>query len=465
LATIGTSGCHLLNGRLLASGYEKIQRGAHGISETERLRTVLKDSTLDGLQGRIVMDPNLQHLWQWLRIGRVDKHGQLVTLWQSAGAMPPRFSTVSSCAIGVLRRDKMSSRRTIPLIGKNKAFIDCVNLARVAAETASNIMISGETGTGKDLFAQEIHANSNRWDKPYVPINCVTIPKDLISSELFGYEEGTFTGARTGGRIGKFEAANGGTLFLDEIGEMSYEMQASLLRVIENKEIYRVGGTQAIQLDLRLIAATNRNLEKEIEHCCTFRKDLYYRLSVFHIQLPPIRHRLDDIPLLADHFLTQLCLQSGHRKVFLPETIDLMIGYPWPGNVRELKNTVERAFYLSLSSREIRPEYLPEWIAEKKCAGEDLETVYPSVDEAGFDDNHHPQKSASVRKIPEKYGVVTQKRHELSYASIKENEKSLIEAVLRDNQCNITKTSASLGIARNTLYRKLRKYNICLSSR
>jgi formate hydrogenlyase transcriptional activator len=232
------------------------------------------------------------------------------------------------------------------LVGKSLAFRRVIGLARDVAPTPSTVFITGETGTGKELIAQAIHDWSPRRSKPMVRVNCASLPAGLVESELFGHERGAFTGAdRT--REGRFELAHGGTLFLDEIGEMPLETQAKLLRVIQDGVVDRLGGKQPVRVDVRVIAATNRNLPAAVKDG-TFRADLFYRLNVFPIGLPPLRNRLEDIPVLARHFLKQNGVKLGRAcKDIDQESLERLIRYSWPGNVRELENVIERAMILS----------------------------------------------------------------------------------------------------------------------
>ena len=247
------------------------------------------------------------------------------------------------------------------IIGGNKKFLECVELAARAARTSSNILLTGESGTGKDLFAQAIHNGSSRAKESYIAINCAAIPRDLLGSELFGYTEGSFTGATRGGNPGKFELADHGTIFLDEIGEMPLDMQTSLLRVLEEKAVTRIGGRAPISVDIRIITATNKNIEKEVSRG-NFRYDLYYRLDVIAIKLPPLRERKDDIPLLIDYLARKIA--SAMNKVIRqidPKFVDLCMNSDWPGNIRELQNVVEKALSLVkgpvLSIRDLPPHW------------------------------------------------------------------------------------------------------------
>jgi len=299
-----------------------------------------------------------------------------------------------------------------------------LEVAKIAAQTDENVLLLGETGTGKDVFAKIIHENSPRKERPFIVVNCATLSKELIASELFGYEEGAFTGAKKGGKIGAFEAASGGTLFLDEIGEMPLELQATLLRAIEDKAITRVGGTRMVPIDTRVIAATNRNLKHEITYNGTFRSDLYYRLNVITIHLPPLRERRGDIPLLANHFLEELNHSQPNRqkKIFDASVFEAFYRYPWPGNVRELRNVVQRAFYLSGSDLYITHQHLPEEIRTDKLS------YLPLVDHSTDHSSHKELKRA---------------------------EKDIIEETLRKVNGNMRRAAEILGISRSTLYRKV----------
>jgi transcriptional regulator with GAF, ATPase, and Fis domain len=220
-------------------------------------------------------------------------------------------------------------------------------LSRIAkvAPAASTVLVTGETGTGKELVARAIHRRSQRSSRPFVSVNCAAIPRDLIASELFGHEKGAFTGALQR-RLGKFELAEGGTIFLDEIGELPAETQIALLRVLQEREFERVGGNQAIRTDVRVIAATNRDLQSAID-AGTFRSDLFYRLNVFPIEVPPLRARREDIPMLVEYFIDRFARQAGKKIGCVDKkTLALVEAYPWPGNIRELQNVIERSVVL-----------------------------------------------------------------------------------------------------------------------
>jgi formate hydrogenlyase transcriptional activator len=239
------------------------------------------------------------------------------------------------------------------IVGASRALSEVLNLVRTVAPTKSTALIEGETGTGKELIARAIHERSARRDRPFVALNCAAIPAELLESDLFGHERGAFTGA-VARKIGRFEAANGGSLFLDEIGDISMEVQAKLLRVLQEGEFERVGGTQTLQSDVRVIAATHRNLAALVARQ-EFRSDLYYRLNVFPIPVPPLRERPEDIPVLVMHFVRTFADQMGKTIEHVPdEAMNVLCEYPWPGNVRELRNFIERSVILS-PGRTLRP--------------------------------------------------------------------------------------------------------------
>lgn len=254
------------------------------------------------------------------------------------------------------------------ILGQSQIIKRTKELAKRMAHSKANILIIGESGSGKELWAHAIHRESDRSDYPFVSINCGAIPENLLESELFGYEEGAFTGAKKGGKLGKFQLANGGTLFLDEIGDMPLLMQVKILRALQEREVERVGGREAEKVDVRIIAATHRNLEQMIKEG-TFREDLYYRLNVLSLQLPALREHSEDIPLLIQHFLTEYCNNAATLKRFDSEALDVLCHYSWPGNIRELSALVER-LHVSVDSEVIFMKDLPAHIclATKKKA-------------------------------------------------------------------------------------------------
>lgn len=255
------------------------------------------------------------------------------------------------------------------MIGKDPGFKECLTQAKSAARSDSTMLLLGESGTGKDILAQAIHNESLRVRGPFVAINCGAIPRDLIGSELFGYTEGAFTGAKKSGSPGKFELADGGTIFLDEIGDMPPELQTTLLRVLEQKSITRIGGSKVLPVNVRVIAATNRDLALEVKRG-NFRRDLYYRLNVVSIRLMPLRERKEDIELLFKHFLERLCAQLGKSVTSIdPGLWPLIKAHDWPGNVRELQNAVERALHF-LQDSSLNTEHLPEEVRKVRRQGD-----------------------------------------------------------------------------------------------
>ncbi len=312
------------------------------------------------------------------------------------------------------------------LIGSSHIFVATKNMAQNAALGNSNILITGESGTGKELFAQAIHNESNRKNGPFISVNCAAIPKELIGSELFGYVEGAFTGARKGGSPGKFELANKGTLFLDEIAEMPVAMQSVLLRVLEEKEITRLGSNQSSPIDVRIITATNKNLLEAIDSK-EFRMDLYYRLNVINIDLPPLRDRKGDIHLLIDHNIKKFTIALDKNITgVMPEAMNLLQNYNWPGNIRELRNVIERAINLSTSSI-LGVNDLPKDI-----------TVACSP----------------VPIQPRDYVGGNQKLVEEFEQKI--NERTHILELMKKHNGNKARVAKELGITRASLYRRLR---------
>jgi len=246
----------------------------------------------------------------------------------------------------ILLKEEFASKLGLPrIIGKSEKITDVAQLVQKVAPTKTTVLLLGGSGTGKELFARAIHNLSHRRNYPFVPINCAAIPKDLLESELFGHEKGSFTGADAK-KLGKFELADGGTIFLDEVGDMDFILQSKLLRAIEESEIERVGGIKTIKVDVRIVAASNKDLEKAVEDK-SFREDLYYRLNVFPIKIPLLKERKEDIPLLVEYFINRYCLElKTSQKSISKDALDILMNYHWKGNVRELENTIERAIIL-----------------------------------------------------------------------------------------------------------------------
>jgi len=308
------------------------------------------------------------------------------------------------------------------IIGNNKKLKRAISLAKVSSNSSCKILIQGESGTGKEIFAQAIHNYSNRRNKPFIAINCAAIPRDLVESELFGYEEGAFTGARRGGKPGKFELAEGGTLFLDEIESLPLEAQPKLLRVLESNQLMRVGGNKIIPINVRIISSTNKDLLISIKEG-NFRDDLYYRLNTANINIIPLRERKDDIPILVEYICNKIGQRLGKNKIEVDkEVLKLLYNYNWPGNIRELENILESAILLSKGNR-ITTGDIPENIKHFKTVNLNIK------DKTEID-------------------------------SLINIEKEVIFKVLKDTKGNISKASRILEIDRSTLYRKIKKFKI-----
>lgn len=309
------------------------------------------------------------------------------------------------------------------ILGRSKAIQKILELIDKVAPLDTRVLITGENGTGKELVARAIHKKSQRKDKPFIEVNCAAIPNELIESELFGHEKGSFTGA-VSQRIGKFELANKGIIFLDEIGDMSLQAQAKVLRAIEEGRIERVGGGKKIEVDVRIIAATNKNLLEEIQKG-NFREDLYHRLNVIPIHVPPLRERIEDIPILVEHFCKEITAKHKKPSVrFTDDAIKLLQAQPWTGNVRELRNIVERIIII---------------VDKKEISAKDIDFLF-SGSQASLD--NLIETSNSFQEFKEKA------------------EKAFILKQLKANDWNISKTAEILDIQRSHLYTKMRKYGI-----
>ncbi|OLS03105.1 sigma-54-dependent Fis family transcriptional regulator [Tissierella creatinophila] len=284
------------------------------------------------------------------------------------------------------------------IIGRSSAILKAINKSKIVASTDSTILIEGKSGTGKELFAKSIHNESPRRDGPFIAINCASIPENLIESELFGYEKGAFTGANTSGKKGKIELANNGTIFLDEIGDLPIYLQTKLLRVLQERTIDRLGGEKYININVRVISATNKNLKKMVAEG-EFRLDLYYRLNVIPINLPCLKSREDDVFLLSEYIIESLCKKMNKEKKFLSlEVRDLFSKYDWPGNIRELENVLEHGVCFSMD-KFIRIENLPEYIQEEKNAH-----VLEIVEEKSLEDLKIDFEKSVITKLIQKYG-------------------------------------------------------------
>jgi two-component system nitrogen regulation response regulator NtrX len=331
-----------------------------------------------------------------------------------------------------LRDENRSLRRAVEvrheMVGTSPALKQIVDAVRRAAPTNATVLIQGESGVGKELVARMIHGNSLRRRERFVQVNCAAIPDDLIESELFGHEKGSFTGA-TEKQIGKFEQADRGTIFLDEVGDMSLKTQAKVLRVLQEGEVERVGSARTLKVDVRVIAATNKDLEKEIEKG-TFREDLFFRLSVIPIFVPPLRDRTEDISLLARHFADLFSRENNFRsKRFTPLAIDALQRYRWKGNIRELRNTIERVIIMT-SHDAIDVQDLPEPLRSEASVAAPADGAAPA------------EAPGTLREFKESA------------------ERTFLVQKLRENAWNISKTAEAIGTPRSNLYKKLEQYNI-----
>ena len=363
---------------------------------------VLKNGKIIGAFGRVLYRnrKHMQHLYSKIRELEAER-----TLYEET------FDKINTAKYSIN-----------DIIGECDLMRDLKDSIQKIARTNSNVLILGESGTGKELFAHSIHDASLRKKAPFVCINCGTIPENLIESELFGYEEGSFTGAKKGGKKGLFHAANGGTVFLDEIGDLPAALQVKLLRVLQNKEIQKIGSSVSEPINIRVIAATNRNLSEMIGNG-SFRLDLYYRLNVVTLQIPPLRERKDDLPLLINQIIHRLGKREAIREVTISsDCINVLKNYHWPGNIRELENVLERAVNFVDTDGKIRIKHLPE-----KIVGTTSFTMQ---------------------------AVCTMKE------AVEQAEKEAIQRALLYNNNAKTKAARQLGISRTTLYEKMEKYSI-----
>ncbi len=318
------------------------------------------------------------------------------------------------------------------IVGKSKKMQDIYRIISKVAPTDSTVLIYGQSGTGKELIARAIHFNSPRKDRQFVPVDCAVLSENLLESELFGHIKGSFTGAITT-KPGLFEIADGGTVFLDEVGNISLSIQAKLLRVLQEREFTPVGGTKSKKVDIRLIAATNKDLEKMIKEG-TFREDLYYRINIVPIYLPPLKEREEDIPLLAIHFLRKYSEQMGKKiKGFSAEAMEKLMRYSWPGNVRELENVIERTVVM-IEEDMVRPEHI----------------ILP---------DQHRQDELHIR-IPMTSEELKEIKKQLREKAVEEIERAFIINALERNQWNVTKASEEVGMLRPNFQALMRKYNI-----
>ncbi len=428
---------------VLADGGYRVLTAPDGRAALRRIETaapdlVLLDVAMPGRDGIDVLE-QLRRSWPDLPVVMMSGHGTIETAVRATklGAYdflekPLSYDKILLCVQHGLESSRLESenaalrqelRRGNELIGESSVMRDLEEQIAVAAPTEGWVLITGENGTGKEVVARKLHLNSKRVDHPFVAVNCAAIPEELIESELFGHEKGAFTGAIQA-RRGKFEIADGGTIFLDEIGDMSLMTQAKILRILQEHCFERVGGTQTLEVNVRVIAATNKELAEEMA-AGRFREDLYYRLNVIPFHVPALRERRDDIPLLIDYFLDRYAARGQHSPSSLsPAALERMVAYPWPGNVRELQNLVER-LVLMTPGDVIELEHLPAQVVA-------------------------PGREKLLR------GLGSEKLSEARAAF----EREFLEGKLRENNGNISRTAEVVGLARETLSRKLRSLGI-----
>ena len=420
---------------------------------------VLREIKQNNLSIPVIMitgDPQLDDIKTAIKLGALDFVKKPLDFDEL------QISIANAIDRSVLRSERDGLREEVrkrsgyhEVVGKSPRMLELMNFVRkVAASEASTVLVQGESGTGKDLVAKAIHYDSVRADKPFVPINCSAIPETLMEAELFGHERGAFTDAKAQ-KKGLFEVADGGTLFLDEIGEMSTYLQAKLLRVLEDQTIRRIGGIKDIAVDVRVIAASNRDLEQAVKEGI-FRQDLFYRLSIIPIFMPPLRHRKEDVLPLVDFFIERynFRFRKALRGV-TPEARNLLLAYDWPGNVRELKNAIERAMILEEADY-IRPTYLPIQVTGQPQIFEDLTPVPvpdgPAPEPAPFVASPSSWRPlASGRMIPvlelPKPGT-----------SLEEVERELVGLALKQTGGNQTHAAKLLDISRDALRYKMKKF-------
>lgn len=439
-----------LRGILEDEGFEvsEAESGELALSHLadEKPDLVFLDIWLPGMDGLEVLD-RIKKEWDWLPVVMISGHGNIETAVSAIkkGAFDfiekplslEKVVITAEKAVEFSRlqsenkalRTRIETEQPAKLTGNSESIKSMREVIGQVAPTDAWVLITGENGTGKEIVARSLHSLSLRADNPLVAVNCAAIPEELIESELFGHEKGAFTGAEKA-QEGKFELADNGTLFLDEIGDMSLKTQAKILRILQEQRFERVGGRKTITVNVRVIAATNKDLFQEIKEG-NFREDLYYRLKVFPLEVPSLRDRAEDIPLLISEFITRLNKQHGFKPLtFTNSALKVLTCYSWPGNVRELKNFVERMLIM-FGGREVGPEKLPPEISSG-----------PRTEEK------------EQKKLPLPEGEVDFKKARADF------EAQFLEAKLREYKGSVSRLAEAVGLERSSLYRKLKTYDI-----
>ncbi len=460
---------------LIIDDEEPIQRSLTGVLKDEGYRVAVASSGAAGIEVLRSLRPDVVMLDIWmpemdgletLRRIKAEWPEQLVVMMSGHGTIDTAVKATklgafdfiekplslerllvllqNAFSVQDLARENQALRRQVNrnrvLVGESPAMKHIKELIERVAPTTGSVLITGENGTGKEVVAHTIHSLSPRFNKPFIEVNCAAIPEELIESELFGHEKGAFTGA-TQLRRGKFDLAHGGTLFLDEIGDMSLKTQAKILRILQEQKFERVGGSQTISVDVRVVAATNKDLKAEIQRG-NFREDLFYRLNVIPFVVAPLRDRKEDIPLLANHFLKEFSATHGRSlQGFSKEALAALTSYPWLGNVRELKNLIERIVILTAASEEVQPVSAACVFRHMK---DEVFTVRAGEEAAVALDNEESSGGAGKN--------LRDARHEF--------EKDFIIKTLKEHDWNISRTAQVLGIERSYLHRKIKSYGI-----
>lgn len=436
--------CQSLKGILSDEGYEvltaKSGEEALKMTEEEQPDLILLDIWLPGIDGIDVLKTVKQEYPQ-IQVIMMSGHGTIETAVKATklGAFDfiekplslEKVVLIVNHALDLVRLEeenkllKLKAHSDYELVGQSKAINELKEMIKIVAPTNAWILIMGENGTGKELVARSIHLQSRRVRRPLIEVNCAAIPEELIESELFGHEKGAFTGA-TAKKRGKFELAHEGTIFLDEVGDMSAKAQAKILRILQEKKFERVGGSKILETDVRVVAASNKDLEKEMEEG-RFRQDLYYRLHVIPLTILPLRERKEDIPPLVEHFIRQFCLKEGVApKTMTEEAINVMMEHNWPGNVRELKNIVERLVIMT-STEVIDAKDIPPFVKEDGGGASDGRALFA----------HQSYRTARL-----------------------EFERRFITRKLEENEWNVSKTADAIGLERSNLHRKIKVHGL-----